>query len=61
MKKNVHEIKFEEKDAWSKQFNKCSDLYAKAFDESLSEEEQRKKFDEFVSERIRLEMGMYND
>ncbi len=59
MKIHINEIKFEGEDNWTKQFNKCSDLWAKVNDDDLPEDEQRLAFNEWISERQRLEMGMY--
>ncbi len=56
---HVNEIKFEGEDNWTKQFNKCSDLWAISNNETLPEEERLAAQEEWMSERQRLEMGMY--
>lgn len=55
----VHEIKLDNNSKFSEQFNLCSDLFSKATDEQLTEEERDKYFDMFISERYRLETGYY--
>lgn len=56
---HVNELKFQGEDNWTKQFNLCSDLYSKAFDESLPNEEKQEAFDQWIFERQRLETGNY--
>lgn len=58
MKVNIHEIKLQGKYKFTKKFNHCSELYAKAFDESLPKEQQDEAWESFIQARIRLEMGM---
>lgn len=55
----IHEIKLNSNSKFSEQFNLCSDLFGKANDELLTEEERDKYFDMFISERYRLETGHY--
>lgn len=55
----IHEIKLTGGDKFATKFNKCSELFAKSQDETLSDDERKKYFDLFVEERISLELGMY--
>jgi hypothetical protein len=59
MQIHVNQLKFEGEDAWTIQFNRCSDLFAKANDPNLSKEEQDKYWEEWRDERMKLEMGNY--
>jgi len=55
---HVNEIKFEETDAWTRQFNKCSDEFKK-WDEAITEEEKKEAWDNYCHERWFLEQGGY--
>ena len=54
---SIHEIKLEENDKFSKSFNICSELFKKAMDKNLTEEERKEAFEEYTSRKIALEMG----
>ena len=56
---HINEIKLEGEDRFTKQFNKCSDYFQKAFDKSLSEEEREENFNMWFDEKQRLELGIY--
>ena len=56
---HINEIKLEDEDKFTKQFNKCSDHWQKAHDETLSEDERQKNLDLWFEERQRLELGIY--
>jgi hypothetical protein len=56
---HINQLKFEPKDDWSAQFNKCSDLFALAFDDSISKELQDAAWKKYIWERQKLELGMY--
>ena len=57
----VHQLKFNGEDKWTKQFNHCSELWQKAFDEENFNEEQRQIYwDEFIYQRQLLELGFFN-
>lgn len=56
---HVHELKFEEKDNFSKQFNICSDLFGRYFNMNNTDEEANKIFEQYLVERWRLETGSY--
>lgn len=58
MQKFIHEIKLEETDKFSKDFNKVSDLFEKSNDKKLSKQEQEDAFNEFVHRKQCLEMGI---
>lgn len=55
----IHEIKLEEKNKFSQQFNICSDLFSTYFNMKHSDEEANKIFEQFLFERWRLETGSY--
>lgn len=57
--KHINEITFEGKDRWTKQFNRCSEHFIKAQDQSLSEKEKEESFQLWFEERQRLELGIY--
>jgi len=54
---HVNELKFKGETPWVKQFNLCSDLWQKATDESLSEEEREEAVEMWTQERWMLEQG----
>ena len=54
---HVNEIKLIGEDDFAVKFNRCSDLFALAFDETLPEEERAEYFDRYMNEKIALEMG----
>lgn len=56
---HVNEIKFEGDSPWVKQFNYCSDLWAKATDKNSSEEERDKYFRKWETARFELETGVH--
>jgi len=56
---NIHEIKLTSKTPFTEQFNRCSDLFQKFNDDSLSKEEQEENFQAWLDERYRLETGSY--
>lgn len=60
MIKHINEITFKGEDNWTKQFNKCSEYFKKAFDESLTEEERKFAWEDYTHERYMLESGSYN-
>lgn len=53
----VHQIKFVEKDEFTKRFNHVSDLFSKATDETLPKEEQDKWWEEYFRCKLCLEQG----
>lgn len=55
---HVNELKLKGEDEFSNKFNHCSDLYAKATDETLDEETRDQAMKDFISARIRLEQGI---
>lgn len=55
---HINEITLEGDDDWTKQFNKCSSYWQKAFDNSLSEEDRELNFNMWMEERQRLELGI---
>ena len=57
--KHINEIKIDGEGKWNKQFNLCSELFMKAQDESLTEEERKNYLDKWFEERQRLELGIY--
>lgn len=57
--KHINEIKIDDEGKWNKQFNLCSELFMKAQDESLTEEERKNYLDKWFEERQRLELGNY--
>lgn len=57
--KHINEIKIVGEDKWNKQFNLCSELFMKAQDESLTEQERKNYLDKWFEERQRLELGIY--
>jgi len=59
--KYIHDIKLEEKDGdkFAKQFNLCSELWAKSQDCNLSDDERKAFSDMFYQERMALETGNY--
>lgn len=56
---HINEIKLEGEDEFSTQFNLCSDLFAKARAEGLTDEERNKAWDEYFSAKYCLEQGLY--
>lgn len=56
---HVNEIKLSGDDRWTKQFNKCSDLWAEANDESRTKEEREQSSKLWFEERQRLELNIY--
>jgi DNA topoisomerase VI subunit A len=56
---HINEIKIDGEGKWNKQFNLCSELFMKAQDESLTEEERKNYLDKWFEERQRLELGIY--
>ncbi len=56
---HINEIKLEGDDKFTKTFNKCSEYWTKAFNESLSDDERKKNFELWFEERQRLEFGIY--
>ena len=54
---HINDIKLKGDDKFTNQFNKCSDYWQKAHDETLSEEERKKNLDLWYAERQALEMG----
>lgn len=57
---HVNEIKFEGEDAWTKQFNRCSDLFKKAFSDYSTEIEKKEAWEDYCQQRYMLESGAYN-
>lgn len=55
----IHNIKLEGEDRWAKAFNECSELWQKAKDSTLLEEERKNAWVEFIQKRQCLELGMY--
>lgn len=59
---HINEITFKEDGSkWTKQFNYCSELYAKANDQALSQEERDKYQSKWQIARWELETGAHND
>jgi hypothetical protein len=56
---HINEIKLEGEDPWTKLFNKCSELFMGAMDESKPEEEREALFAEWRYNREQLELGLY--
>lgn len=56
--KHINEIKIDGEGKWNKQFNLCSELFMKAQDESLTEQEIKNYLDKWFEERQRLELGI---
>lgn len=54
----LHAIKLSGGSEFSQKFNAVSDLFAKAMDESLPEEEQKKWFEQYWQAKYCLEMGI---
>lgn len=59
MEIHVNQIKFSGEDAWTKQFNLCSDLFIASNDESLTDEERRDYHNQWFEQKLRLELGHY--
>jgi hypothetical protein len=55
----ANEIKLQGEDRFATQFNLCSDLFAKARNEELSEEERNAAWSEYFAEKLKLEQGYY--
>ena len=53
----VHEIKLSGDDEFAQRFNYVSELYAKAMDTSLSEEERKEYWKQHFEEKLALEQG----
>ena len=51
---HINDIKLKGDDKFTNQFNKCSDYWQKAHDETLSEEERKKNLDLWYAERQAL-------
>ena len=59
METYIHNLKLKGEDAFSQQFNSCSEYFKKAFDEALTKEERDANWEIFIQKRIALEMGIY--
>lgn len=51
---HINSFKFEEKDAWTRQFNLCSSLY-----QDWIQSGKEELLGRFINERQRLELGYY--
>lgn len=56
---HINEIKLKGETPFVKQFNRCSDLFMKAMQEDLSEEERKGYVEAWLAERYLLETGSY--
>lgn len=54
---SVHEIKMEDDSEWGQCFNRCSELFNLATDDNNSEEDKKKYWEQYTSERWLLEQG----
>jgi hypothetical protein len=54
----IHEIKVGGESEFATKFNRVSDLFSKAFDETLPEEERDEYWKEYCREKLALELGM---
>jgi hypothetical protein len=57
----LHSIKLEKtgkNDAFVEKFNNCSDLFSLAFEDNISEEESKKRFEDFMAYKYCLEQGI---
>ncbi len=53
----IHELKLDGDSEFIERFNYCSELFSKAMDSKNTQEDRNKYWDEFLSERYRLEQG----
>ena len=58
--KHINEITLIGDDEWTKSFNRCSEYFQKAFNNTLDESVQKENFNKWVEERWFLEMGYFN-
>lgn len=54
---SIHEIKIENESEWGKCFNRCSELFKLATNESISKEDRDEYKEEWLSQRWLLEQG----
>lgn len=57
METYVHNLHLEGDSEFIQRFNRCSDLFARSQDETLSKKERDEAWKDFFDERYRLEQG----